>query len=72
MGACWSDRWPGMLHQLFVIVTRNLKCLMYHERIELDSSPEYQYSNKPRFCKNVEKYQLGNYFGFYSKFSKPA
>lgn len=72
MGACWSDRWPGMLHQLFVIVTRNLKCLMYHETIELDSSPEYQYSNKPRFCKNVEKYQLRNYFGFYSKFSKPA
>ena len=71
MGACWSDRWPGMLNQLFVIVTRNLKCLMYHERIELDSS-EYQDSNKPRFCKNVEKYQLRNYFGFYSKFSKPA
>ena len=62
MGACWSDRWPGMLNQLFVIVTRNLKCLMYHERIELDSSPEYQYSNKSRFCKNVEKYQLRNYF----------
>lgn len=62
MGACWSDRWPGMLNQLFVIVTRNLKCLMYHERIELDSFPEYQYSNKPRFCKNVEKYQLRNYF----------
>lgn len=62
MGACWSDRWPGMLNQLFVIVTRNLKCLMYHERIELDSSPVYQYSNKPRFCKNVEKYQLRNYF----------
>ena len=72
MGACWSDRWPGMLNQLFVIVIRNLKCLMYHEGIELDSSPVYQYSNKPRFCKNVEKYQLRNYFGFYSKFSKPA
>lgn len=72
MGACWSDRWPGMLNQLFVIVTRNLKCLMYHEGIELDSSPVYQYSNKPRFCKNVEKYQLRNYFGFYSKFSKQA
>ena len=62
MGACWSDRRPGMINQLFVIVTRNLKCLMYHERIELDSSPVYQYSNKPRFCKNVEKYQLRNYF----------
>ena len=61
-----------MLHQLFVIVIRNLKCLMYHEGIELDSSPVYQYSNKPRFCKNNEKYQLRNYFGFYSKFSKQA